>query len=80
MWLHTSSHLLIHDGMQKEHRYLRPCSQSFKVIVVEVNLPKAAEAWNPGMSSGITTVGCFLTHTVRESYLFGDLMSRHTVY
>lgn len=70
--------LSIDDGMQKEHKYLRQCSQGFKVIVVEVNFPKAAEAWNHGMSSGITTAGCFLTHVVRQSDLFGDLMIQHT--
>lgn len=70
-------HLLIDDGMQKERKYLRQCSQGFKVILVEDNFPKAAEAWNHGMSSGITTAGCVLTHVVRQSDLFGDLMSRH---
>lgn len=69
MWLDRSSSLLTDDGMQKEHKYLRHCSQGFKVTAVELNFPKAAEAWNHGMSSGITTAGCFLTHVVRQIYL-----------
>jgi len=50
------------------------------VVVAEVNFTKAAEAWNHGMKSGITTAGCFPTHVVRQSDLLGDLMSRHPLY